>query len=145
MSSELELYFFGNERTIGDSNYITDGYLLLSKEFTQNRVLKDLKNVPDNSFMQEVPFYRGQDIDLNKIGNECYMCSFNRIGIKIKENDFIDYRYFKMFENHLDGGISYTVQDFENGSMIKLFKYSIVFDKEIFAGAYCSFVENIKD
>lgn len=140
MVTKLEKYLIESDNVVADDNYITDGYILLSKEFTENKVLKNFKTLQED-FMKYVPYYRGEDFELSK---KCELLSSIQIGICLDDkNSFVDYKYVDMFTRHLNYTGRYyrfdkhfTKQPYNGGHLIKIF--TNMNGKEIFAGAIMS-------
>lgn len=142
MTTELEKYLIESDTVFADDNYVTDGFILLSKEFIQNKVLKNFKTLQED-FMQYIPYYRGEDFELS---NKCELLKGRQIGICLDDKDnFVNYEYVKMFIDHINntGHYYYDIQFTKQrcadgvGYLIKVFINNND-EEETFVGAIMS-------
>lgn len=139
MSTKLEKYLFDLDNVIADDNYITDGYILLSKEFVRNKVLKNFKTEQED-FMKYIPCFRGEDFKLSK---KCELLPNKQIGICLDEQgNFVNYEFIDMFVDHLYQTMHYDIQFTKQRCKDKFGYYIKVFadkdDKETFVGVIMS-------
>lgn len=130
---------------IADDNYISDGIVLINKQYLDTALLKAVKNESDN-IMRTIPFEKGDEIDITSINTPIKLLRNNTIGIVLNENDhckyYANYDIVKMFEKlcpYID--IYYTILDNGRTKIIKVFREpDSIDDKDEFIGCFASMI-----
>jgi hypothetical protein len=136
---EIEKRLVESDFIIADENYISDGWVLVNKEFLRSKVLLNCKT-KDENIMSHIPYEMGEYINLTGCGTKCELCSSERIGIIADENNSVDYNHVKLFLKSFPFSfIEFTKQDYMGGLLIKAFD-----EEEKFVGCFCSMLKNDK-
>lgn len=136
---DIEKRLVESDFIIADENYISDGYILVNKEFLRSKALLNCKT-KDENIMSYIPFEMGEYIDLTSVGTQCELSSSERIGIVVDERNVVDYNFVKLFLKSFPYSfIEFTSQEYMGGKLIKAFAE----DKK-FVGCFCSMLKNDK-
>ena len=86
---DIEKRLVESKIIIADDNYISDGYILVNKEFLKSKALLNCKTQNEN-IMSHMPYEKGEYIDLTSVGTKCELCAHEKIERVINERDSVD-------------------------------------------------------
>ena len=136
---EIEKRLIESDFIIADDNYISDGFVLVNKEFLKSNVILNCKT-KDENIMSHIPYEMGEYIDLTSCGTQCELQSNERIGIIVNENNSVDYNLVRLFLKSFPYSfIEFTKQDYMGGLLIKAFD-----EEDKFVGCFCSMLKQEK-
>lgn len=116
---------------IADDNYISDGVILVSKNFIRNEIIKYYKTTTDNIMnlqypkyepYTKIPYEKGEEIILTDCDTKCRLCPDNIIGIDVNESECVNYDIVRDFVKTLTWEFPYfTILPYCEGHLIKVF------------------------
>lgn len=76
-----------------DDTYISDGYILIAKDFLNNKVLKAYKT-DDCNLMESIPYERGADWELPEYAR---LFPDKKLAFEINADFMVNYKYIDLF------------------------------------------------
>ena len=96
--TDLEQYLIESDKVKADDEYISDGIIVIHKNFIKNKILKSFKNT-DKNILSDVPFDKGEEVSIG-YGTHAKLGLGNRILIDIN-SEWFDYEFIKKLWFHL--------------------------------------------
>ena len=107
--TNLEKYLIESNNVTADDEYISDGIIVVKKNYLKNKVLKKFKNT-DKNILSDVPFDKGEEVSIG-CGTIAKLSTNNRILVNIN-SEWFDYEFIKKLWFHLNYGFFYNQPNF---------------------------------
>ena len=97
--SKIEKHLIESDILRADDTYISDGCILVAKEFLDNKVLKAYKT-DDCNLMELIPYESGRDWELPEYAR---LAPHKQLWFEINADDRVNYKYIELFMDSVSG------------------------------------------